>query len=190
MEQQYDTPIFHPTKTTLKPQKCTPGKTRTRLSNHNYQLNPIRTNRYNACDTEPNDMNKIDIVQPTPKRACEHSDGSCTYCKYEAPQPFPEPSVWSSEDWDGEKAKSRVQKSLIAFMLPKQDTSLKMTEVMAYEIPFQKLTIQSDNPDKNLLEGTDTLISPPEASAETPAAEALAADTVKSDGSTKHITKC
>ena len=51
MEQWCDTPIFCPTKTTLKPQKHAPGKTRTRWSNHNHQFNPIRTNRYNTLDT-------------------------------------------------------------------------------------------------------------------------------------------
>ena len=86
-------------------------------------FNPIRTNRYNTLDTKPNNMNKIDIVQPTPKRACESSDSSCTYCKYEAPHPSPEPSDWSSEDWIGEKAKAREQKSLIDFMPPKQDSN-------------------------------------------------------------------
>ena len=55
-------------------------------------------------------MSKINIIKPTPKRACECSDGSCTYCKYEAPYPSPEPSDWSSEDWDGEKAKVKEQK--------------------------------------------------------------------------------
>ena len=36
--------------------KHAPGKTRTRWSNHNHQFNPIRTNRYNTHDAEPNDM--------------------------------------------------------------------------------------------------------------------------------------
>ena len=94
-------------------------------------------------------MNKIDIVQPTPKRACRSSDESCTYCKYEAPHPSPEPSDWSSEDWDGEKAKVREQKSLVDFMPPKQDTDPQMMEVMADDIPFSKLTIWLDDPDEN-----------------------------------------
>ena len=123
------------------PRKYAPGKTRTRWSDCNHWFNPIRTNRYNTHDTEPNDMNKINIIQPTPKRACEHSDDLCTYCKYEAPHPSPKPSDWSSEDWDREKAKVREQKSLIGIMPPKQDTDPQMTEVMADDIPFQKLII-------------------------------------------------
>ena len=58
----------------------------------------LETNRYNTNDTEPNDMNKINIIQPTPKRACECTDSSCIYCKYEAPHPSPVPLDWSSED--------------------------------------------------------------------------------------------
>ena len=102
------TPQFSvPPKPHWSPRKCTPGKTRTRWSNHNHWFNPIRTNRYNTLDTKPNHMNKINIVQLTPKRACEHSDYLCTYCKYEAPHPSPELFDWSSEDWDGKKAKAR-----------------------------------------------------------------------------------
>ena len=67
------------------PRKCAPGQTRTRWSNHNHWFNPIRTNRYNTHDTELNDMNKINITQPTPKRACECTESLCTYCKYKAP---------------------------------------------------------------------------------------------------------
>ena len=53
------------------------------------------------------DMNKINIIQPVPKRASDCSVDTCTYCKYEAPHPPPIPSDWSSEDWDCKKAKKR-----------------------------------------------------------------------------------
>ena len=86
-------------------------------------------------------MNKINVIQPTPKRACICSDGLYTYCKYENPHPSPEPLDWSNEDWDGEKDKARDQKSLIDFMPPKQGTDPQMTEMMADDIPFQELTI-------------------------------------------------
>ena len=87
----------------------------------------------------------------------------------------------SSEDWDGEKAKVREQKSLVDFMPPKQDTDPQMTEVMADDIPFQKLTIQLDDLDENTMEVTDTL----KASVEIPVAEASVTDMAKSDDSTK-----
>ena len=102
------TPQFSaPPRPHRSPRKCAPGKTRIRWSNCNHWFNPIRTNRYNIHDTEPNDMNKINIIQPTHKRACENNDGLCTYCKYEAPHPSLVPLDWSSEDWDGEKVKER-----------------------------------------------------------------------------------
>ena len=63
-------------------------------------------------------------------------------------------------------------------------------EVMADDIPFLKLTIWSDNPDKNPMEVMDTLIPPPEVAADipamkTPEAEASATDMAKSDDSTE-----
>ena len=118
------------------PRKHAPGKTRTRWSNSSHWLHPIRTNRYNTHDTEPNDMHKINIIQPTTKMACECTDSLCTYCKYKAPHPYPVPLDWPSEDWDREKAKAREQKSLVDFMQPKQDTDLQRMEVVADDIPF------------------------------------------------------
>ena len=56
----------------------------------------------------------------------------------------------------------------------------KKETVTAVDIPFQKLTIQSDNPDEESPEVTDALIPPLEASAETPVT-----DTAKSDDSTE-----
>ena len=53
------------------------------------------------------DMNNIDIVQPAPKRECECFGVTCSYCKHEDPHPSPIQLDWSSEDWDGEKAKAR-----------------------------------------------------------------------------------
>ena len=66
-------------------------------------------------------MNKINIIQPVSKRACDHSVNTCTYCKYETPHTSPPPSDWSSEDWDGKKAKRREQRSLIDLDFPKLD---------------------------------------------------------------------
>ena len=60
-------------------------------------------------------MNKIDIIKPTPKRLCTWTLQDCTYCKYDTPHPCPAPSDWSSEEWNGDKAKE--QRSLIDFKL-------------------------------------------------------------------------
>ena len=103
-------------------------------------------------------MNKINIIQPNPKRGCKCNDGSCTYCKYKAPCPSPVPLDWSSEDGDGEKAKVREQKLLVDFMPPKQDIDPPVMEVMADDIPFFKLTIWLDDPNKNPMEFMDMLI--------------------------------
>ena len=172
------------------PRKHAPGKARTRWSKCKHRFNPITTNRYNTQDTDPNSTNKINIIQPTPKRACQCNDGLCTYCKYKAPHPSPVPLDWSSEDWDGEKAKAREQKSLVNYVPPKQDTDPPVTEVITDDIPFLKLTIRSDGPDENPAEVTDTLIPPLEVAAVIPAIKTLeaeikasATDTAKSHNS-------
>ena len=58
--------------------KCATGKIRTRWSNRNHRFNPIKTNRYNTMDTKTIDMNKIDLIKPTPMKACERFDPE--YC--------------------------------------------------------------------------------------------------------------
>ena len=63
----------------------------------------------------------------------------CTYCKYDAPHPPTTPSDWSSEDWDGNKAKAREQHPLLDFSFlgkqirktlqdPIQDVSLDLPD--------------------------------------------------------------
>ena len=68
------------------------------------------------------EMNKINIIQPVSKKACDHSVDTCTYCRYEAPHPSSIPSDWLSEDWDGEKAKKREERLLIDLNLNRQQT--------------------------------------------------------------------
>ena len=43
--------------------------------------------------------------------------GECTYCKYDAQHPLMILSDWSSEDWDGNKAKAREQCPILDFNL-------------------------------------------------------------------------
>ena len=118
---------------------CALGKIRnrwSRLTTGSTQLRLIDTINTNLMD-----MNKINIIQPVPKRACKHSAVTCSYCKYEAPHPSPIPSDWSSKDWDGEKAKAREQKSLIDFNPPKPDSRLTTDLETVNDLPIQNLTI-------------------------------------------------
>ena len=89
--------------------KCrhTLGKTRTRWSNQRNQFNTIKREWYNMQDRDTIDFKKIDIVKPTPNQLCMRTHEECTYCKFDAPHPSATLSDWSSEDWDGNKAKSR-----------------------------------------------------------------------------------
>ena len=65
-------------------------------------------------------FNKIDIIQPTPKSLCTRTLKGSSYCKYDAPHLSTTSSDWSSEDWDGEKAKAKEQRSLIDIKLLQQ----------------------------------------------------------------------
>ena len=59
--------------------KCAIGKTRTRWSNRRHCFNPIKTERCNMQDSNLTDLNKIDIIQPTPNdSALELSKGVFT----------------------------------------------------------------------------------------------------------------
>ena len=119
------------------------------------------------------DTNKINIIQQVPKRTCEHSGDTCSYCKYEAPHPSPIPSDWSSKDWDGENAKAREQRSLIDFNPPKPDFRQTTNSEIVNNLLIQNLTIQEDKKEEKLPEITDTLVPPPEASAGTPVTDEM-----------------
>ena len=95
-----------PPKPKHNPRKHAPGKTRTRWSNQRHRFNPIKMDRYNTCDSNSSDWNKLDIIQPT-LRLCNRSPKDCTFCMCNTSHPSPAPSDWSSEDWDGDKAKVR-----------------------------------------------------------------------------------
>ena len=168
MEQWHNTQFSDPEKPSQHPRKCTSGKIRDRWSRHNHWFNPIKTNRYNTVNVNLTDMNKINIIQPVPKRACEHSADTCTYCKYEPLHPSPIPSDWSSEDWDGEKAKVREQRSLVDLDLPKTDLRQTTDTEILNEQLIQNLNIQVDGKEgEKLPDITDTLVLPPEVAAVT-----------------------
>ena len=56
-----------PPKTPRNLRKCALCKIRTRWSNRNHMFHPIKTSRCNTMNTEMMDMNKIDVIKPTPK---------------------------------------------------------------------------------------------------------------------------
>ena len=64
-----------------------------------------------------NDFRKVDVIEPTPKQVCTRMHGECTYCKYDALHAPTTLLDWSSEDWDGKKAKAREQCPFIDFNL-------------------------------------------------------------------------
>ena len=97
----------------------------------------------------------------------------CSYCKYDTPHPLTTLSDWSSEDWDGKKAKAREQCHLLDFNLlerqlqqtlqdPIQDTAQDtlhdhMTEKSLLK-DLQTLTLKDDVDKQNL---ADTQVTKP-----------------------------
>ena len=62
-----------PPKPKHNPRKHAPGKTRTRWSNRRYRNNPIKTDRFKTRDSDSSNWNKLDMIQPIPKRLCNWS---------------------------------------------------------------------------------------------------------------------
>ena len=75
--------------------------------------------------------------------------------------PSPQESDWSSEDWDGTKAKAKEQtNSLMDSNTLKPQTDFdQRTDVN--EIPFSKLQTRQNDPKEKLVEVMDSLIPPP-----------------------------
>ena len=119
--------------------------------------------RCNTCDSDSSDWNKLDIIQPTPRRLCNRSPKDCTYCVYNAPHPSPAPSDWSSEDWNGNKGKAGEQRSLIYFKL----LDAQVQDAIWEATPDRKerdLVNSTDNLmlDQGKTTPTDTLAPPPD----------------------------
>ena len=167
------TPQFLPSmKPSQNPRKCKLGNIRNRWTRHNHWFNPSKTNRYNTLDVNLTEMNKINIIKLIPPKACECSVDACTYYKYKATHPSPIPSDWSREDWDGEKAKMREQRSLIDLDFPKTELTHETNPDILNKLPIQNLCIQEDREEQEKLsEMTDTLVLPPEVAAVTPMSE-------------------
>ena len=113
-------------------------------------------------DKQVSNLNKINIVAPTPKKGCNGFSLSCSYCKQGAQHPSPQNSDWSSEDWDGNKAKTKEQnKSLIDLSDPKPKTDMEWTMDID-ERPFNELQIGQDDSKDEPLEVTESLVPTPQ----------------------------
>ena len=112
-------------------------------------------------DTEVLDLNKIDIIAPMLRKACGSFGLSCSHCKQGAWHPMSQDLDWSSEDYDGTKAKARVQnKSLIGFNDSMPQTNIEQTMDID-EVVFNKLQSRQSNLREGTLEVMKSLIPPP-----------------------------
>ena len=149
------------TKSPRNIRKCTSVKVRTRWSNHNYHFNLIETSEVNTVGTDPIEENKISIIKCIPQKACEQFGATCLFCRQQVPHPLPNQSNWSSKDWDRNKAKAREQNLIVKFDIPWPKMNNPTLDPVD-SIPFDKLMIQTDGPDKKAPEVSTTLIPPPE----------------------------
>ena len=119
------------------------------------------------------DVNKINVV----------------WCKQQAPHPLPVQLDWSSEDWDGNKAKARGQGSLMIFKFPKPEAH-KLTLDLIDDIPIQKLMIETDRLEEKMIKASDTWIPPQEMEATgiTPDMDSTKLDSIK-DGDEGGLTE-
>ena len=90
-----------------------------------------------------------------PQKACEQFGPICSFCRQQAPHPLLNQPVWSSEDWDGEKAKVREQNSFVRFYTPRS-TMDNPTHDSVDSIPFHSLMIWTDRPDQQAPEISTT----------------------------------
>ena len=75
------------------------------------------------------------------------------YCQFNTPHPSATPLDWSSEDWDGKKAKAREQCPILDFnILEKQKQ--KMLQDRAQDIPQDMM---QDNQELDLINGVQGL---------------------------------
>ena len=91
-------------------------------------------------------------------------------------------SYWSSQDWDGNLAKAREQKSLISFKIPKPDVHKKTLDSLD-DIPFQKMMIETDRPEEKMMEVSHTLVPPsePQVTGTTPMKDLTKLDGIKEE---------
>ena len=112
-------------------------------------------------DTKVSDLNNIDIVAPKPRKACNSSSLSCSYCKQDPLHPSHQNSDWSSEDWKSNKAKAKEQgKSPVDFNDPKPQTSEEQTTDID-KVAFSKLQTGHSDLKGEPLEVMKSLIPPP-----------------------------
>ena len=107
------------------------------------------------------EVNKISVIKPTPQKMCECFEATCSFCRQQASHPLLVQSDWSSEDWDGDKAKDREQNPLLSFDIPKPETD-KQTLDPVDTLPYQNLTIKMNGLDEKAPEVSTTLVPPSE----------------------------
>ena len=109
-------------------------------------------------DRDTIDFNKIDIIKSIPKQLCMRIQEECTYCKYNALHPSETLSDWSSEDWDGNKAKAREQCPLLDFKLLEQQIQKTLGDRAKDTPPDTTHDTTADKQETDLADGIQDLM--------------------------------
>ena len=137
--------------------KQTTGKIRTWWLGRNW-FNPIKMRRPNTPDTKVSELDKVDIKTPNTNKSVWQiwSVMFILWAGFSAS--LPQEWDWSSEDWDGTKAKAREQtETLIDINEPRPQTDNDKT-TDTDKVAFSKLQMGQSDPKEEPIEMTDSLI--------------------------------
>ena len=87
------------------------------------------------------------------------------YCRFNAPHPSITQTDWSSEDWDGEKAKAKEQRPLLDFMLLEQQLQKTLQDAVLDKQEMDLVKEMQDlmlEQNQDMQNKTDILAPPPD----------------------------
>ena len=127
----------------------------------------MKTKRPNTLDApvtnmDMTDMNKTKV--PLSVKVCDRFRPMCQFCKQSVPHPSPQESDWTDEDWTGEHTKTQKQ---IGETNPLSGWDLASPQYNPNSKPevdkvnMDKLSLDHDNPQEELMQDTSSLIPPP-----------------------------
>ena len=112
------------------------------------------------------DMTYLDKVKVPPSvKVCDRFGPTCQFCKQASPHSLPQESDWTDKDWTGDQTKTQKPVGETNLMSdldlpsPQYNPDWKPEEVD--KINIDKLGLDPDNPQEELLQVTDSLIPPP-----------------------------
>ena len=156
-----------PPMTQTNPRKRAPGKIRARWSNK-ARYNPMKMKRPNTPDIPVTKMDTTDsgkMKVPLSVKVCDRFGPMCQFCKQSAPHPSPQESDWTDEDGDlgtNKNTKTSGDTNLLSdWNLTSPQYNPNSKPEGTDKININKLSIDPNNPQEELLQVTNSFILPP-----------------------------